>query len=423
MRIFSGIIQVSLLLALFLVACKPSNRVSRTNLSYIYSDDPTVIHPQYKYFHESDQVTTLHMMLPSAEILYSKNNVQKIFQSRLVFLVNVYEMENENKLVLSDTVFLYDTGGQEDEKYLLGKSELDLPSGKDYFAELTLDDQFRMQFVQDIVIIRKKEELTEGHFKVFDLNGQMQFTSYNAMGSVVNIKLSPLVGKGNVEMRYFKEQQGFPTPPFSDKESAAAQTMSDSGEIFTPGDDLSFQVNFKEKGIYQFTRSNMDGNGLSLMVAGQEFPFVRTVKGMIRPLRYITTRTEFSNIEQGLDPKKELDAFWYNLAGNAERARESIKTYYTRVEMANKKFTSDRVGWKTDRGLVYIIYGPPNTVAKNSHGESWVYNEKNNMMSVEFNFFKIDNPFTDNDFVMNRSGGYKSSWYRAIDNWRQGRVF
>ena len=167
----------------------------------------------------------------------------------------------------------------------------------------------------------------------------------------------------------------------------------------------------------------MSGNGLSVLVLGQEYPAIRTVSSMVRPLRYITTKQEYSTIEFSGDKKKDIDAFWYNMAGNTERAREIIKTYYSRVDLSNRFFTSDREGWRTDRGIVYVIYGPPNTVTKTINGESWIYNEKINLMSVEFNFHKVQNPFTDNDYSLSRSGGYKSSWYRAIDNWRQGRNF
>jgi hypothetical protein len=35
----------------------------------------------------------------------------------------------------------------------------------------------------------------------------------------------------------------------------------------------------------------------------------------------------------------------------------------------------------------------------------------------------VDNPFSDNDFKLQRSPGYKSNWYRAVDAWRSGRVY
>ena len=36
--------------------------------------------------------------------------------------------------------------------------------------------------------------------------------------------------------------------------------------------------------------------------------------------------------------------------------------YYRRVRFANEEFTQYKDGWKTDRGMIYILFGPPNQV-------------------------------------------------------------
>ena len=408
---------------LLLVTCHSSQRVTKTNHAYIYYEDPTIIHPSYQVFHISEDVSSLYLQVNSTEILYSRNNPRKEFLSQLIFQVKVYELQNSNKLVVSDTVFLMDKGGSDRSKFLQGKIDLNLPSGVDYFAEVTLDDEYRMQFVQDLVLIRKKDELTAQHFKVTNTKGEIQFQDAVQVGSRLKIWVSPMIGKGPVEMRYYKEPIKLPVPPFGVPEEKVSRPQSDSGKIFKLEGGSSFEIYFDKRGVYQFNKANMYGNGLTLLVLGQNYPAILSVSSMMRPLRYISTRQEYASIKESGDKKKEIDAFWYNIAGNSEKARETIRTYYSRVDLSNRFFTSDREGWMTDRGLVYIIYGTPNTVTKNIHGENWIYNEKVNMMSVEFNFSKVLNPFSDNDYVLNRAGGYKSSWYRAIDNWRQGRIF
>jgi hypothetical protein len=35
----------------------------------------------------------------------------------------------------------------------------------------------------------------------------------------------------------------------------------------------------------------------------------------------------------------------------------------------------------------------------------------------------VNNPFTDNDYALERSGAYKQNWYTAVDIWRQGRAY
>ena len=118
--------------------------------------------------------------------------------------------------------------------------------------------------------------------------------------------------------------------------------------------------------------------------------------------------------------KKEIDKFWIKNAGNPDRARVIIRKYYNRVQDANAMFTSYHEGWKTDRGMIYIVYGPPNVVYRSSHHETWIYGEVGNMLSVNFKFLKVKNPFTDNDYSLtDKSPIYKDGWYNAIDTWRR----
>ena len=83
-----------------------------------------------------------------------------------------------------------------------------------------------------------------------------------------------------------------------------------------------------------------------------------------------------------------------------ERARGLIRTYYSRVEFANKLFTCHLEGWKTDRGLISIIFGPPNYISNNKNMEVWNYGDENNINALKFIFEKKMNPFSSNDFVL-----------------------
>jgi hypothetical protein len=80
-------------------------------------------------------------------------------------------------------------------------------------------------------------------------------------------------------------------------------------------------------------------------------------------------------------------------------------------------------GWRTDRGLVHIIFGPPSTVRRTAQGETWVYGEENNMMSLTFQFVRRESPFTDNDLQLDRDPVFKGAWYRNVEAWRNGRIY
>jgi GWxTD domain-containing protein len=126
---------------------------------------------------------------------------------------------------------------------------------------------------------------------------------------------------------------------------------------------------------------------------------------------------------QSKDSKLSIDKFWLELSGNKERARELIKQYYSRVQNANYYFTSYKEGWKTDRGMIYIIFGSPNFVTRNGNIESWTYGEQNNYRSLNFFFTNQQKSMNSNDFKLERNPLFKDDWMQAIDVWRQGRVY
>lgn len=52
--------------------------------------------------------------------------------------------------------------------------------------------------------------------------------------------------------------------------------------------------------------------------------------------------------------------FWIKRDQPKTRPLSSYIDYYTKVDIANQKFSSQKtMGWKTDRGRIYIMYGPP----------------------------------------------------------------
>jgi hypothetical protein len=84
--------------------------------------------------------------------------------------------------------------------------------------------------------------------------------------------------------------------------------------------------------------------------------------------------------------------------------------------------------------MIYIMYGPPDKVYKNSEGEnwgylkpviksSWGYRYKVEEQYLFFNFKKKENIFTDNDYYLSRSESLVTLWDQAVASWKRGIVF
>ncbi len=130
---------------------------------------------------------------------------------------------------------------------------------------------------------------------------------------------------------------------------------------------------FPRQGIYHCTIGRDIAEGYTFYNMGSTYPTLKTPEAMIEPLAYLASQDEMDSLRSALKKKLALDNFWISLGGNVDKARELIRIYYTRVLYTNFYFTSYRQGWRTERGMIYIIYGPPDKVYKTVDGENWGY--------------------------------------------------
>jgi GWxTD domain-containing protein len=206
-------------------------------------------------------------------------------------------------------------------------------------------------------------------------------------------------------------------------EKLAAIPYSDSMPLMLP-----------RQGIYLFSAGRDIKEGYTLLNFGTDYPSMTTPEAMIEPLAYLASSAEVEGLRSALKTKAALDEFWIRCGGNVEKARELIRIYYTRVQYSNYYFTSYKEGWRTERGMIYIIYGPPDKVYKTSEGESWGYKKPvlksswGGRYSVKeeylfFNFKKKESIYSENDYFLSRSETLVTQWDKAISSWRKGIVF
>jgi len=117
--------------------------------------------------------------------------------------------------------------------------------------------------------------------------------------------------------------------------------------------------------------------------------------------------------------KKIFDKVILGITGDVERAKKFMKNYFRNVELANQYFTSYKEGWKTDRGMIYIIFGVPDEVTKFSDREVWNY--KNSSHKIAFNFAKSSTVYDPENYVLIRDKKFQRTWYEVIDLWRNAR--
>lgn len=106
----------------------------------------------------------------------------------------------------------------------------------------------------------------------------------------------------------------------------------------------------------------------------------------IRQIKYIAEKGEFDILNQAEDDEKlqKFEQFWRNHDPTpGTEANEGMDEFYQRVQFTNENFSVFREGWKTDMGMIYIIFGPPSDIERhpfdveNKPYEIWYYHDIN----------------------------------------------
>src|SRR5215467_9226255 len=102
-------------------------------------------------------------------------------------------------------------------------------------------------------------------------------------------------------------------------------------------------------------------------------------------VRWIITpeeRTMFRGLTSNEDRDRFIERFWKRRDPTPGTPENEFKEeHYRRIAYANIHFASAIAGWKTDRGRIYITYGPPDEKESHPNGnktspvpfEQWLY--------------------------------------------------
>ena len=157
------------------------------------------------------------------------------------------------------------------------------------------------------------------------------------------------------------------------------------------------------------------------------FPRVTRLVEMVGALKYITYPDEYEQISSIDDPdslRHAFDRFWVKTFKNPYQAQRAVKQYYERVEMANRYFTNYKAGWKTDRGMIYIVFGEPTNIERTPIEEIWHYpSDINSGQGPDYFVFQTTMRYAKapyKNFILQRSFQYEWMYKLAIERWRDG---
>ncbi|MBX3164460.1 MAG: GWxTD domain-containing protein [Bacteroidetes bacterium] len=372
-------------------------------------------------YHLNDSTTQIFVEIKNENLIYKRPDTTVAFYTEIKIAYRLLSERYSKKVLDSGSYIIYDRSEETMQpKSLHSDFNIKAFTGNNYHLEISaLDINKKTKYDKGLNV--NKRNLFGNQSFLISSNNNISFNHTFLKDEYVSVQFSnPAITQVTVDC-FFKEFN-VALPPFSTKAADELKYKPDS-EFVLPLSSHRFFLTMPEKGFYHVKPDAKSLEGLTLYTYDETFPGVSNSDEMINCTRYIMNREEFETCKNAEDKKAAIDNFWLNIGGSNERAKELLKRYYNRVKSANKNFSSYTQGWKTDRGMIYIVFGEPTTIYYNRKSQTWVYGNEANPAVLRFIFDKTQNPFSDNDFMLERSVFYKEAWYNAVDYWRQGNIY
>ena len=197
-------------------------------------------------------------------------------------------------------------------------------------------------------------------------------------------------------------------PPMADMKPLASPVDMDTSFLFTE------DTGFTENKFYTVLKDSLTSVGVTILKVSPYFPKYRQLGELVETMLYLTSEPEKKAMLKSKNLKESFDSFWMNTYSTRSRSRNAIRKYYNIIEESNRLFTDFKPGWKTDRGMIYIVFGLPDEVYRTGSSEEWYYDD-----GLDFEFTIISTFFAPRTYVLRRNKDFEEQWYTQIAAFRR----
>lgn len=459
-----------LILGLFIMASCSNSYVDDVDRSGGYQFKPGFPEVRLVTAGTVDEYTDSTRISVTGEIVYASLVFKKkedIFQSQIVIEVQILDQtnteniieaksypitieENNQSLIVSQEEYLFKEVYDVDPgEYIINFSVTDLSNNKQTIrsAEAYIPNpNDQVSHITNIQIFAKDETYSESFDPITTYDISNQADSVRFLFQVTNNKPENPI---TIDTRLIKFRSDttiarpMSWPNYNSSHIAYKgisydkyEVVSSSRRIINQPGSVSIEFLFPNlaRGNYRFeVKSDSDDEnelfkGRDFSVKSLNYPSLKTPEELAAPLYYLMDKKEYEqlmSITDNTELKKAIDRFWLKNIKNSKKAQNVISLYYERVEEANKQFASFKEGWKTDMGMVYILFGPPWYVNSSLDRTVWSYSYNFNDFETNFYFQtpRIKNKFYPFDnYLLLRTQQYHTVQYQQIQMWLTGNI-
>lgn len=387
-------------------AVQPKSNAS--DFSAMYNPSSSVINPQIKTVVSTPGEADVFFRLRTQEI---KNALANPLENEFGLYVK-YFLRNADDFRVVDTASLRFSFNVSDAEYVYGRFKVAIRENIRYklvvdFVNARYDVHKRL-----LCDIKNTAVFNDNDYVVKTMADEVLFSNVVRSGQTVKIEAG--YKAKNVDIEYYAQKNFVPLPPYWSS-AVKSPNVPDSVFRYTFGTPIKFDA----PGFYAIGSTAKNDKFGIVVSQNVSYPTINTIADMAEPMKLLCTQREYESIDSSANKKKAVDAFWLGLSRNEKSAKEQVRVFYSRVVLANMLFPSNDEGWKTDRGMIYVMLGPPTIVNITPTSEEWSYGSGQQGMVFTFENYSGLN----NDFSLLRSNTYQSIWQQVITTWRSGKIF
>lgn len=389
--------------------CKSSGKLAYKNIAAIYNPELVLEDLNYDLFNLNDSITNLYVRFPYDKLQYSEINGRKEARYKLTW--QLFQDFENSKLI--DSAAYRGMDSLHTVGYKFDSIAIAVKNGSDYVIFLSFFDLNAGKQYDQWLNLYKKGPVNPTDYILTDEKGFPLMRNY--VYNKEHFRIRTALNEESV-MLGFNPQSMPPAPPPYALPKNVVFPYADSITAWRVSNHYSEIIQLSDEGRYNVVENGKRAFTIFRFYDG--FPNIGQLTQLRQTARYIATDAEYRDLMES-DSRAAIDDFWIRLTGHSERALSQIRRYYGRIEKANQWFTLSREGWKSDRGMIFTIFGPPTVVYHNATSEEWTYGEPGNPMSVRFLFILEVVPGLPADYRLIRSDSYRTPWHLNISNWRR----
>jgi GWxTD domain-containing protein len=419
---------------LILISLPCGNAISQLKDKTIKENGKDFFFMDPMVFYSKDQQKArldVYLEIPLENLQFKKNYSTKMYDASISYTIKVTNSANE--IVSNQTITDFVTTTKAEQKKLEESAkfivqEFYLNPGN-YNLEATLSD-----------INTKKEKIKKDQVSIIDF--AQRDVSFSDIMLVSNLKvengkkiITPLIEKNIDNLKevvlffevYNSKNQEI-VNNYSYKVTDSKEKVLEKGlYTFTlnPGINKFFEKIPTENLVFGNYKLEINDNSNGQLIAEKEFSNklngipvnMKDLNTLIDEMLYIASSEQIDKIKDASTPElreKYFIEFWRDRDPSPNSAKNELMIeYYKRVETANERYSHYIDGWKTDMGMVYIVYGEPNNIERHPYNEGtkpyeiWdYYNDNKEFVFVDetgFGDYNLITPIWDENKIKNKN--------------------